>query len=66
MTEDQKIMVEPWITVFGNDPVKQLFSKKFSEKEKALCACEEKLKDPSFKKTRDTLKVSCHVVCRAI
>ena len=36
MTEDQKIMAEPWIEVFGKDPITKLFSKKFSEKEKGL------------------------------
>ena len=36
MTEDQKIMAEPWIEVFGKDPITKLFSKKFSEKERGL------------------------------
>ena len=66
LTQDQKILVEPWIAVFGRDPIMKLFSKKFSEKEKAIGLCEDALKDPACKKTRETLKVACLVVSRAI
>ena len=44
----------------------KLFSKKFSEKEKAISLCEEALTDPACNKTRETLKISCLVVNRAI
>ena len=66
MTEDQKIMVEPWNTIFGSDSIKKLFSKKFSDKEKGLQECENILKSSTCNKTRDTLKVSCQVANKAI
>lgn len=66
MTEDQKIMVEPWNTVFGSDSIQKLFSKKFSDKEKGLQECENVLKSSACIKTRDTFKVSCQVANKAI
>lgn len=66
LSEDQKLMVEPWITVFGRDPVYKLFSKKFAEKESGITMCEEALKRPDLAKTRETFKVACLVVSRAI
>lgn len=66
LSEDQKLMVEPWIAVFGRDPVYKLFSKKFAEKESGISMCEEALKRPDLAKTRETFKVACLVVSRAI
>ena len=59
-------MVEPWNAVFGADPIKKLFSKKFSDKEKGLLECENLLKGQSCPKTRETLKVACQVSCKAV
>lgn len=59
-------MVEPWITVFGNDAIIKLFSKKFADKEKGLQECEMFLKDSSVEKTKETLRISCLVVQKAI
>jgi len=66
MTEDQKIMVEPWNIVFGSDSIKLLFSKKFTSKEKGLLECETALKSSACVKTKETLKVSCQVSSKAI
>ena len=59
-------MAEPWGAVFGSDSIKRLFSKKFSDKEKGLQECENVLKDASCVKTKETLRISCLVVCKAI
>ena len=66
MTEDQKIMVEPWNAIFGSAAIVKLFSKKFSDKEKGLQECEQVLKDASFAKNKETLRISALVVCKAI
>lgn len=66
MTEDQKIQVEPWIAVFGKDTILKLFSKKFSDKEKAIQECEDVLKSKTCTKSKETLKVACLVVNKTI
>ena len=66
LTQDQKLMVEPWIAIFGEESIHKLFSKKFQEKEKGLQECEAVLKDSTKEKSRETLRVSCLIVHRAI
>ena len=66
MTEDQKIMVEPWNAVFGRDTIVKLFSKKFQDKEKSLQECEVVLKSANCVKSKETLRISCLVSCKAI
>ena len=40
MTQDQIQMAEPWIAIFGEEPVKKLFGKKWVTKEEGLGECE--------------------------
>lgn len=66
MTEDQKIMVEPWIAVFGKEVIEKLFSKKFADKEQAINECDEFMKSNRFRGSKDTLKVACSIVNQAV
>ena len=59
-------MAEPWFAVFGEEPVKKLFAKKWATKEEGLGECEQILMSPDCARTKETFKAACQVASKAI
>ena len=52
--------------MFGEQPVKKLFAKKWTVKEEGLDECEQILVSLDFARTKETFKVACYVADKAI
>ena len=66
MTQDQIQMAEPWIAIFGEEPVKKLFGKKWVTKEEGLGECEQFILSQECDLSKESFKAACQIASRAI
>ena len=59
LTQDQIQMAEPWISIFGEEPIKKLFGKKWATKEEGLEECEKFILSQECNLTKESFKAAC-------